>query len=73
MSTPEENSDDYHDILIVTCNKGHSLYWFRCKQGPNKGKVYWKSKECKSFYNDNYISAMAPYDDVEKTVKCQGI
>lgn len=61
---------------IVHCDKGHELHWFRCNNGgKNHGKIYWKSRspECrKTFYNNNYIQAMAPYDEIEKIVRCMG-
>jgi hypothetical protein len=66
-----DSSEDCN-ILSVKCKEGHILEWFRCNKGPNKGKIYWKSTECKSFYNNNYIMTLAPYDDCEKTVRCMG-
>lgn len=59
-------------IGTVTCKQGHTLFWFRCKQGKNQGKIYWKSRECKSFYNNNYIESLAPYDEPDKYVNCMG-
>lgn len=67
------NKDD--PCVTVKCSSGHSLFFFRCKQGKNQGKIYWKSQhpDCrKTFYNNNYIMALAPYDDIDKTVQCMG-
>ena len=61
--------------LTVRCSSGHALFFFRCKQGRNQGKIYWKSShpDCrKTFYNNNDIMALAPYDEPDKTVKCMG-
>jgi hypothetical protein len=65
----EEEADP---VTIVHCEKGHKLYWFRSKNQKTLGKIYWKSDECRSFYNNNYINALAPYDELEKTVRCIG-
>ena len=66
---------DDDPVDIVHCENGHRLHWFRCQNGRrNHGKIYWKSDEkgCKAFYGNNYIQAMAPYDEIEKTVRCEG-
>lgn len=60
----------YASLLQVECNRGHQLYWFACKHGKNKGKIYWKSNYCTTFYSHNYIEMIAPYDEIEKIVKC---
>lgn len=64
--------EDDTPLVTITCSQGHALQWFRCKQGKNKGKIYWKSQQCRSFYNNNYIQALAPYDSLEHTVRCMG-
>ena len=30
--------------LTVRCSSVHALLFFRCKQGRNQGKIYWKSE-----------------------------
>lgn len=67
-----EQQEEEDPVTVVQCKNGHKLYWFRSKNEKTRGKIYWKSNECKSFYNNNYINALAPYDEVEKTVECSG-
>ena len=54
-------------VVTVRCESDHVLYWFRCKNGPNKGKIFWKSNHCKSFYSNQYIKLLSPYGYEEST------
>jgi len=67
-------AEEANTYTRVWCAAGHKMFCFECKNGPNAGKLYWKSNECKTFKGNNYIEALAPYDEPNKVLnECSGV